>query len=118
MFTFALGTAAGVLVSERIDLGYWLSAVLFAAAIAAVAIARFGLDLDAVWSFWIAYVLTRPLGASIGDYLSQPTAEGGLGLGTIVTSVLFLAIILGLVIRLSVTRRDVAEPEQATGHAA
>ncbi|OIJ99804.1 hypothetical protein [Streptomyces colonosanans] len=118
MFTFALGTAAGDLVSERIDLGYWLSAVLFAAAIAAVAIAHFGLDLDAVWSFWIAYILTRPLGASIGDYLSQPTADGGLGLGTVVTSVLFLAIILGLGIRLSVTRRDVAEPEQATGHAA
>ncbi|MCC5478398.1 COG4705 family protein [Streptomyces barringtoniae] len=112
LFTFALGTAAGDLVSERIDLGYWLSAVLFAAAIAAVAIAHFALDLDAVWSFWIAYILTRPLGASIGDYLSQPT--DGLGLGTVVTSVLFLAVILGLVIYLSVTRRDVAEPEQAT----
>jgi uncharacterized membrane-anchored protein len=113
MFTFALGTAAGDLVSERIDLGYWLSALLFAAAIAAVAIAHFGLDLDAVWSFWIAYILTRPLGASTGDYLAQPTADGGLGLGTVVTSVLFLAIVLGLVIRLSVTRNDVAEPEQA-----
>ncbi|MGW3248306.1 hypothetical protein ACWDAS_38060, partial [Streptomyces sp. NPDC001070] len=46
---------------------------------------------NAVWSFWIAYVLTRPLGASIGDYLSQPTGDGGLGIGTVVTSVLFLA---------------------------
>ncbi len=64
LFTFALGTAAGDLVSERMDLGYWLSAVLFAAAIA-----RFALGLDAVGSFWIAYILTRPLGASIGDYL-------------------------------------------------
>ncbi|MGW0885275.1 COG4705 family protein [Streptomyces sp. NPDC002671] len=118
LFTFALGTAAGDLVSERIDLGYWLSAVLFAAAIAAVAIAHFALDLDAVWSFWIAYILTRPLGASIGDYLSQPTGDSGLGLGTVVTSVLFFAVILGLVIYLSVTRRDVAEPEQATGCAA
>ncbi|MFI6354861.1 hypothetical protein ACIBJF_19895 [Streptomyces sp. NPDC050743] len=117
LFAFALGTAAGDLVSERIGLGYWLSAVLFAAAIAAVAIAHFALDLDAVWSFWIAYILTRPLGASIGDYLSQPTGDGGLGLGTVVTSFLFLAVILGLVSHLSVTRRDVAEPEQATGHA-
>ncbi len=94
LFTFALGTAAGDLVSERMDLGYWLSAVLFAAAIAAVAVAHFALGLDAVWSFWIAYVLTRPLGASVGDYLSQPTGDGGVGLGTVVTSVLFLAVIL------------------------
>ncbi|MEU6770214.1 hypothetical protein [Streptomyces sp. NPDC046759] len=118
MFTFALGTAAGDLVSERMGLGYWLPAVLCAAAIAAVAVAHFGLDLDAVWSFWIVFLLTRPLGASIGDYLSQPTGAGGLGLGTVVTSVLFLAIILGLVVHLSVTHRDVPEPEQATGHAA
>ncbi|MEU6511906.1 hypothetical protein [Streptomyces sp. NPDC046942] len=118
MFTFAFGTAAGDLVSERIDLGSWLSAVLFAAAIAAVANAHFALGLDAVCSFWIAYVLTRPLGASIGDYLSQPTGDGGLGLGAVVTSTLFLAVILGLVIHLSVTRRDVAEREQATGNAA
>ncbi|MEU3844143.1 hypothetical protein AB0E88_29490 [Streptomyces sp. NPDC028635] len=113
LFTFALGTAAGDLVSERMNLGYWLSAVLFAAAIAAVAIAHFALGLDAVWSFWIAYILTRPLGASIGDYLSQPGGDGGLGLGTVVTSALFLTVILGLVVYLSATRRDVSEPEQA-----
>ncbi|MFD7055445.1 hypothetical protein ACFWBS_39950 [Streptomyces mirabilis] len=118
LFTFALGTAAGDLVSERIDLGYWLSAVLFAMAIAAVAIAHFALDLDAVWSFWIAYILTRPLGASIGDYLSQPTSNGGLDLGAVVTSALFLAVILGLVTYLSVTRRDIAEPEHPSGYAA
>ncbi|MFD4511565.1 hypothetical protein [Streptomyces sp. NPDC058457] len=116
--TFALGTAAGDLVSERVDLGYWLSAVLFAAVIAAVAIAHFALDLDAVWSFWIAYILTRPLGASIGDYLSRPTGDGGLGLGTVVTGALFLVVILGLVVYLSVTRRDAAEPECVSGHPA
>jgi uncharacterized membrane-anchored protein len=118
LFTFALGTAAGDLLSERMDLGYWLSAVLFVLAIAAVAVAHFALDLDAVLSFWIAYVLTRPLGASIGDYLSQPTGDGGLGLGTVVTSVLFLAVILGLVIYLGVTRKDITEPERAVRHAA
>ncbi|GHE61742.1 membrane protein [Streptomyces spiralis] len=118
LFTFALGTAAGDLVSERMDLGYWLSAVLFAAAIAAVGIAHFALGLDAVWSFWIAYILTRPLGASIGDYLSQPTGDGGLGLGTVITSALFLTVILGLVVYLSVTRKDVNEPEPAGRHAA
>lgn len=114
LFTFALGTAAGDLVAERMDLGYWISAGLFALAIAAVAVAHFALGLDAVWSFWIAYILTRPLGASIGDYLSQPTADGGLGLGTVITSVLFLAVILGLVVFLTVTRRDVSEPERLT----
>lgn len=111
LFTFALGTAAGDLVSERMNLGYWLAAVLFALAIGAVAVAHFALGLDAVWSFWIAYILTRPLGASVGDYLSQPTGDGGLGLGTVVTSALFLTVILGLVVYLAVTRRDVIEPE-------
>ncbi|MFE5052918.1 hypothetical protein ACFRAI_42410 [Streptomyces sp. NPDC056637] len=117
LFTFALGTAAGDLVSERMDLGYWLAAVLFGLAIAAVALAHFKLGLDAVWSFWIAYILTRPLGASIGDYLSQPTGDGGLGMGTVVTSVLFLAVILGLVVYLSVTRKDVTQPQRAARHA-
>ncbi|MGQ4360571.1 COG4705 family protein [Streptomyces sp. SAS_272] len=118
LFTFALGTAAGDLVSERMDLGYWLAAVLFALAIAAVAVAHFALGLDAVWSFWIAYILTRPLGASIGDYLSQPTGDGGLGFGTVVTSGLFLAVILGLVVYLAVTRKDAAEPARVTRQAA
>jgi uncharacterized membrane-anchored protein len=118
LFTFALGTAAGDLVSERMDLGFWLSAVLFAATIAAVANAHFALGLDAVWSFWIAYILTRPLGASIGDYLSQPTGDGGLGLGTVITSALFLVVVLGLVVYLGVTRKDVADPESAARHAA
>ncbi|KIZ19212.1 membrane protein [Streptomyces natalensis] len=117
LFTFALGTAAGDLVAERMDLGYWISAGLFALAIAAVAVAHFALGLDAVWSFWIAYILTRPLGASIGDYLSQPTGDGGLGLGTVITSVLFLAVILGMVVFLTVTRRDVSEPERLPKHA-
>ncbi|AIA00788.1 hypothetical protein DC74_260 [Streptomyces noursei] len=112
LFTFALGTAAGDLVSERLALGYWLSAVLFGLAIAAVALAHFTLGLDAVWSFWIAYVLTRPLGASLGDYLSQPTGDGGLGLGTVVTSALFLAVILALVGYLTVTRKDVTPPQE------
>ncbi|MEU6537946.1 hypothetical protein [Streptomyces sp. NPDC047000] len=117
LFTFALGTAAGDLVSERMDLGYWLSAVLFALAIAAVALAHRTLGLDAVGSFWIAYILTRPLGASIGDYLSQPTGDGGVGLGTVVTSALFLTVILGLVVYLAVTRKDVAPAQEAVRHA-
>jgi uncharacterized membrane-anchored protein len=106
LFTFALGTAAGDLASERLSLGFGNSVIIFGALIAAVAVAHFRLNLNAVLSFWIAYVLTRPLGASIGDYLSQPRADGGLGLGTTGTSVLFLGAILGLVAYLTVTRRD------------
>ena len=72
-----------------------------------IAIAHFRLGLNAVLAFWVAYILTRPLGASIGDYLSQPTADGGLGLGTTVTSVVFLVTILAVVVYLTITKRDV-----------
>jgi uncharacterized membrane-anchored protein len=105
--TFALGTAAGDLLSEKVNLGYLTAAALFGAAIAAVAVAWAFLDASPVLAFWIAYVLTRPLGASIGDYLSQSHVHGGLGLGTTRTSQLFLASILALVVYLSVTKRDV-----------
>lgn len=106
LFTFALGTAAGDLAAERLKLGYWVSALIFGALIALVGGARYGLTLNAVLAFWVAYVLTRPLGASIGDYLSRSPDDGGLGLGTVLTSILFLVTILTLVGYLTVTRRD------------
>jgi uncharacterized membrane-anchored protein len=109
LVTFALGTSAGDLVAEQLALGYAVSALLFAGLIGAVALVHFGSRRGAVTAFWIAYILTRPLGASIGDYMSQPPKAGGLGLGTIGTSALFLALILGLVVYLSVTRRDATE---------
>jgi len=109
LFTFSLGTAAGDLIAEGLDLGYWKSAVLFAGLIALVAIAHRHLKLDAIWAFWIAYILTRPLGASLGDFLSQPRADGGLGLGTAGTSGIFLATILCVVVFLTVTKRDQAK---------
>jgi uncharacterized membrane-anchored protein len=79
---------------------------LFAAAIGVVAVAGLKLGMNAVLAFWIAYILTRPLGASIGDYLSQARADGGLALGTTGTSALFLAAILVVVIYLSLTKVD------------
>ena len=106
LFTFALGTAAGDLAAEGLALGYLMSAVMFGAVIVIVAFAHFGLKVNAVLTFWIAYVLTRPLGASIGDYLSQDRDAGGLALGTVSTSAIFLVTILALVVYLSVTRRD------------
>ncbi len=106
LFTFALGTAAGDLVAEKLSVGCWQSALLFAGAIGVVAVAGLKLGMNAVLAFWIAYILTRPLGASIGDYLSQARADGGLGLGTTGTSALFLAAILVVVMYLSLTKVD------------
>jgi uncharacterized membrane-anchored protein len=107
LFTFALGTSAGDFLSERLELGYLAALGIFAGAIVVVAVLHFGLRLNAILSFWLAYILTRPLGASIGDYLASPKAEGGLGLGTNVTSIIFLSAILALVVYLAVSKRDV-----------
>jgi uncharacterized membrane-anchored protein len=109
LFTFALGTAAGDLTAERLNLGYLVSLLLFAGLISAVGVAHYVFDLNAVAAFWIAYILTRPLGASLGDYLSQPTSAGGRGLGTTLTSVIFLSAILLVVVFLSITKRDTTE---------
>ncbi len=110
LFTFALGTAAGDLVAERLNLGYWRSALMFAALIAIVTVAHLRFKLNAVLAFWIAYLLTRPLGASLGDYMSLPRDEGGLNLGTVGTSAIFLIAILALVVYLTATRTDASPP--------
>ncbi|MDB5768729.1 MAG: hypothetical protein JWQ61_3543 [Collimonas fungivorans] len=101
LFTFALGTAAGDWLAEGLNLGYANSALLFGGLIAAVALFRYVFKADAVACFWIAYVLTRPFGASCGDLLSQPASSGGLGFGAIEASIVFLALIIGMVIYLS-----------------
>jgi len=108
LFTFALGTAAGDYLAETMALGFANSAWVFAAAIAAVVVAYMAFRLNAVVAFWLAYILTRPLGASLGDLLSQPVADGGLGLGTVNTSAVFLMAILVLVSLLTITRLDSA----------
>ncbi len=98
LFTFALGTAA----------------------IAAITVAHLKFGLNSVLAFWLAYILTRPLGASIGDYLSQAPADGGIGLGTTATSGLFLAAIAATVAYLTITKRDVetAHDDHALEHSA
>ena len=113
LFTFALGTAAGDLIAERLNVGYFWTLVLFAGAIALVAALHYGLNLNAVLSFWLAYILTRPLGASTGDLLSQARADGGLGLGTTVTSFVFLGAIVIVVAFLTITKRDVSDATEA-----
>ncbi len=106
LFTFALGTASGDLIAEHYQLGYSISGLLFAGVIAAVTLAYYKFKLNPVLAFWIAYIFTRPLGASIGDDLSQAPADGGFGLGATTTSIIFLVAILSLVIYLTMTKRD------------
>ena len=105
LFTFALGTAAGDLIAESFGLGYALSLVIFAGLIALIALAYYGFKLNGVLAFWLAFILTRPLGASTGDLLSQPVSAGGLGLGTVGTSAIFLAVIVSLVAYLGIRVR-------------
>lgn len=102
LFTFALGTAAGDLVAEHFALGYMATGILFSMIIASITLGYCVLKLDGILAFWIAYVFTRPLGASFGDLLSQPKEYGGMGLGTIITSGLFLAAIVAIVIFMTV----------------
>ncbi|MEP6596966.1 MAG: hypothetical protein ABJA71_13520, partial [Ginsengibacter sp.] len=107
LFTFALGTAAGDLLAETLKVGYLLSAGIFAGLIAIVYVVHRLFKLNPVLTFWIAHILTRPLGASIGDELSQSHSDGGLGLGTVITSAIFLIAILSTVIYLTITKKDV-----------
>ena len=105
LFTFALGTAAGDLAAEGLHLGYAISALMFGSLIAVVTFAHYVFKLNSVLAFWIAYVLTRPFGASCGDLLSKPGNEGGLGLGTVGTSAIFLFTIIGLVAYLTMIQK-------------
>jgi uncharacterized membrane-anchored protein len=115
LFTFALGTAAGDLVAEQFALGYLSTGILFGMIIASLAFGYFFLELDPILGFWLAYIFTRPLGASFGDLLSQPPEYGGLGFGTVITSLLFLAAIVAIVIYMSLTHEG---EEYAEGDAA
>src|ERR1700730_160346 len=108
LFTFALGTAAGDLATEALGLGFNVGVLAFGALIAAIAAAYY-LGANAVLTFWLAYILTRPLGASLGDLLSQSREYGGLGFGTIHTSVVFLLVIASLVTFVSLASKTEAK---------
>jgi uncharacterized membrane-anchored protein len=112
LVTFALGTAVGDWTLELTGWPPGKSVLLPLGLILAVLVA-WKLGMGPVLSFWLAYILTRPLGANIGDYLASPRADGGLGLGTLGTSVVFLGTILAVVVYLTVTDKDRTEaPEQ------
>ncbi|KAF0204893.1 MAG: hypothetical protein FD173_1475 [Gallionellaceae bacterium] len=111
LFTFALGTAAGDWMAETLTLGYALSTIIFAGMIGLVAIAHYGFKVNSVLTFWLAYILTRPLGASFADYLSQPLANGGLALGGALTNATFLIAIIALVVYLTVNQKNTLEAQ-------
>ena len=124
LFTFALGTSAGDLAAESLKLGYLVSALIFGGLIVLITLSHYAarsyLSLkheqqtsNAVLAFWLAYILTRPLGASIGDYLSQAKGDGGIGLGTTTTSAIFLSVILALVMYLAISKGDQTPPGAA-----
>ena len=107
LFTFALGTSAGDQVAESLDVGYALSGMIFGALIGLSALAYYIFKANPVLIFWVAYILTRPFGASLGDYLSQPAENGGLALGTTSTSFIFIFVITLLVTYMTIRQKKV-----------
>jgi uncharacterized membrane-anchored protein len=110
--TFALGTAAGDLATEAMGLGFKLGVVVFGAMIATARVAYY-LGANSVLCFWLTYILTRPLGASLGDLLSQSREYGGVGFGSVYTSIGFLTLIVILVAFPSLDRRR-AQPSSTS----
>jgi uncharacterized membrane-anchored protein len=112
MATFALGTAAGDLTASTLGLGYFPSLVLFAVLFVIPALGHWLFGLNAIFAFWFAYVVTRPLGASFADWMGKPFL-GGLGLGDGKVALVLTALIIGFVAYLAVSRMDVAEEQEA-----
>ena len=111
--SFALGTAAGDWTAGTLHLGNFWSGVLFAVLFALPLIGRRVLGWNEVFSFWFAYVMTRPLGASFADWFGKPAHKGGLGIGTIPVAIALTIVIVLLVGFLTITRRD--NKREATG---
>ena len=107
MTTFALGTAVGDMTASTMSLGYFSSGILFAILIALPALAYWRFGLNEVFAFWLAYILTRPLGASFADWIGRPKSLSGLGFGTGQISLVLTIFIVALVAYLTITRRDV-----------
>jgi uncharacterized membrane-anchored protein len=110
--TFAMGTAVGDLIAEKLSMGYLTTLLLFVVVIVVIAAVWRFTRASGVLMFWLAYIMTRPLGASTGDLLSQHGNQG-LGLGVHVTSDIFLGLILALVAFLQIKKPDLTPPELA-----
>jgi uncharacterized membrane-anchored protein len=110
--TFAFGTAAGDMTASTLDLGYFISGIVFAALIAVPAVAWYWFGLNSIVAFWFAYILTRPLGASFADWMGKPPNRSGLGWGTGPVSVGLAIMIVGFVSYLQYTRVDFSGERQ------
>ncbi len=109
--TFALGTAAGDMTATTLSLGYFSSGILFAALFAVPALGYWLFGLNEVSAFWLAYIVTRPLGASFADWAGRPPSLGGIGIGTGLVSLILALLIIGFVGYLTVTRKDIQGEE-------
>lgn len=105
--TFALGTSLGDMTATTLRLGYLSSGILFAILFAVPALAFWLFGLNEILAFWLAYIITRPLGASFADWLGKPQSVGGVGLGTGVVSLVLAIVIVCLVGYLSITHKDI-----------
>jgi uncharacterized membrane-anchored protein len=110
--TFALGTAAGDLTAFNLGWGFMPSLALYAAVFVAAGIAHLGLHANAIVTFWIAYVMTRPLGATFADYVSLGKDIDGLGLGRVYPSAAFLLVIGVLVLYLQISHKDTPQDDE------
>jgi len=108
--TFALGTALGDFTATSLGLGYLASSVLFGVVILIPALAWWRLGLNSIVAFWMAYVVTRPLGASVADYISKPVNTSGVGFGDGPTALVFAAAVLVFVSYLAIARPDIQRP--------
>ena len=116
LFTFALGTSAGDMAAEGLGLGYLQAGLMYGAFIAVVALAYYGFKINGILGFWLAYILTRPMGASFGDLLAQPTSNGGVGLGTTNTSLIFFFCIALIVAYMSMTHEGLEMASDLRGN--
>jgi len=113
MTTFALGTAAGDMTASTMGLGYFTSGVMFAFFFVLPGLAYRLFRLNAIAAFWVAYILTRPFGASFADWAGKAKTLSGLGLGTGYVSVVLAVLIVILVGYLTVTHKDVIDEQSS-----
>ncbi|MFZ0040951.1 MAG: hypothetical protein WAK93_06580 [Solirubrobacteraceae bacterium] len=111
--TFALGTALGDFTADSLNMGYLASGIFFSVVILLPALARWRFGLNSIAAFWMAYVVTRPLGASFADYISKPRSITGLGFGNGPTAVVFAVATFLLVAYLAIARPDIQQPRGA-----
>lgn len=114
MATFALGTAAGDMTAVTLKLGYLASGVLFAVLFALPGLGYGLFRLNAIFAFWFAYIMTRPLGASFADWFGKPQNVTGLGVGDAPVALVLGILIVGFVGYLTVTRKDIKNPMTST----